>query len=78
MALINCPDCDKEVSDQAPTCPNCGRPLKKASNSHQNVKVEGKSEGCFLQTLNVGCIIFFIIIGLFILIGIIATITSSA
>ena len=29
MALINCPECGKEVSDKAGTCPNCGYPLKK-------------------------------------------------
>lgn len=28
MALIKCPDCGKKISDQAPTCPNCGRPIK--------------------------------------------------
>lgn len=27
MALIKCPECDKEVSDKALTCPHCGRPL---------------------------------------------------
>jgi zinc ribbon protein len=27
MALISCPECGKEVSDQAPTCPNCGAPI---------------------------------------------------
>ena len=26
MALINCPECDREVSDKAPTCPHCGVP----------------------------------------------------
>ena len=26
MPLIKCPDCEKEISDQAPTCPHCGRP----------------------------------------------------
>ena len=26
MALINCPDCNKEISDLAPACPHCGRP----------------------------------------------------
>lgn len=26
MALIKCPDCGKEFSDQATRCPNCGRP----------------------------------------------------
>jgi predicted amidophosphoribosyltransferase len=26
MALIPCPDCGKEFSDQAKKCPNCHRP----------------------------------------------------
>lgn len=29
MALINCPECGKEISDQAETCPNCGIALKR-------------------------------------------------
>ena len=28
MSLINCPDCDKEISRSAKTCPNCGKELK--------------------------------------------------
>lgn len=32
MALINCPECGKEVSDKAKTCPNCGNPLKPDNN----------------------------------------------
>lgn len=27
MPLISCPDCEREVSDRAPTCPSCGCPL---------------------------------------------------
>lgn len=27
MALINCPECNAEVSDKAPTCPRCGAPV---------------------------------------------------
>jgi len=30
MALIECPDCGKQVSDAAPTCVGCGRPLRAA------------------------------------------------
>lgn len=26
MALVQCPDCGKDVSDQAPACIHCGRP----------------------------------------------------
>ena len=29
MAIINCPECLKEVSANAKMCPNCGFPLKK-------------------------------------------------
>ena len=27
MALIKCPECGREVSDRASSCPNCGCPL---------------------------------------------------
>ena len=27
MPLINCPDCDKQVSSSAPACPGCGSPI---------------------------------------------------
>lgn len=26
MALIQCPDCGRDMSSEAPACPNCGRP----------------------------------------------------
>jgi hypothetical protein len=27
MALINCPDCGRQCSSEAPSCPGCGRPI---------------------------------------------------
>ena len=27
MALVKCPECGKEISNQAASCPNCGMPL---------------------------------------------------
>jgi hypothetical protein len=30
MALIRCPDCNAQISDAAPTCPHCGRPMAAA------------------------------------------------
>jgi len=32
MGLITCPDCKKEISDTATSCPNCGSPLWKGFN----------------------------------------------
>ena len=29
MALITCPECGKEISSQASSCPNCGAPVAK-------------------------------------------------
>ena len=28
MGLIECPDCQKQMSDAAAFCPNCGRPMQ--------------------------------------------------
>ena len=62
MAIINCPDCNKEISNQAQNCPNCGYPISGSSNSQSPPKiVVQKNEGCFLQTLNIGCLIILII-----------------
>jgi len=33
MALINCPECNKEISDKAPACPGCGSPIAAAKES---------------------------------------------
>lgn len=40
MALISCPDCNKEVSDSAPACPGCGAPIAS--------KVEAPQRGDFI------------------------------
>ena len=37
MALINCPECNKQISDKANSCPNCGYPI---SPSESNKKVD--------------------------------------
>lgn len=31
MAIITCPECGKEISDQATSCPNCGYPIKETT-----------------------------------------------
>lgn len=34
MALLACPDCGHNCSDQAPACPNCGRGLRLPEKSY--------------------------------------------
>lgn len=40
MAVINCPECGKEISDQAETCIHCGYPIKKKSARKQDLTGE--------------------------------------
>ena len=40
MPIINCPDCDKEISDAATACPNCGRPNAVVSKIEKSDKKE--------------------------------------
>lgn len=39
MALIKCPECGKEISDKAATCPNCGMPLRKEDRGTYDVTI---------------------------------------
>jgi endogenous inhibitor of DNA gyrase (YacG/DUF329 family) len=41
MALINCPECQKEVSDTVKACPNCGAQVQKLIK--QRIKAEKKA-----------------------------------
>jgi uncharacterized membrane protein YvbJ len=40
MALINCPDCQTEVSDKADKCPKCGYPLNVNLQTDKSIKIE--------------------------------------
>ncbi len=69
MALITCPECGTSVSDKAEKCPQCAYPINKSNNPPppNNVKTEvvvQPKEGCFLQTLNAGCMIVAVIVGI--------------
>lgn len=35
MALINCPECDKQISDKAKACPNCGFPIEEMNKPNE-------------------------------------------
>ncbi len=65
MALIKCPECGATISNKAEKCPKCAFPIKSINvvspqNSTQTVVVS--KERCFLQALNVGCMIVVVII----------------
>ena len=68
MALITCPDCGKEHSDQAVACPQCGRPNKPPINKSVSPNPSGdqsdKKQGCFI-----GCLGFFVFVMLMGLLG---------
>jgi len=51
MALVTCPDCSREVSSNAVSCPHCGAPLRNAAKPTVVAK-----EGFFLRTMNAGCL----------------------
>lgn len=36
MALIKCPECDRDISDKASACPNCGYPIAKYLNNNED------------------------------------------
>lgn len=38
MALINCPECGRQVSSQAEKCPGCGFPIRNYAENFQNSK----------------------------------------
>lgn len=35
MALINCPECNKQISDKAKACPNCGFPIEEINKPNE-------------------------------------------
>ena len=43
MALIQCPECGKEVSDQSDKCLNCGFPLKKTGKPAESTGRKNKT-----------------------------------
>lgn len=54
MALVRCVDCSKLVSDSASACPNCGRPMQRATNAFAD-SPPPQTAGC----LKIGFILLF-------------------
>lgn len=73
MALILCPECKREISDAAQSCPHCGHPISSNSKTPQQVEVTSIK----ISTKNPQKIIFGIIGVLAIIAVIIVAITIS-
>lgn len=52
MPLVTCPDCNAEISDAAPSCPKCGRPMSKEQ-LQQSVPPP-KKKGRLWKTIGIG------------------------
>lgn len=66
MALIRCPECHNDVSDQAPTCPHCGCPIKKEtyySTMEKNTIRQVNSELKGKHMFGIVCGFFIVLIG---------------
>jgi len=46
MALINCPECGKEISDKAASCPNCGATVKRKFCQHCGEAIDNDCVVC--------------------------------
>lgn len=74
-----CPYCAEEILIDAKKCKFCGEYLDenlRKQNKPPETKVVAK-EGCFLQTLNAGCVFILILIGGIILAGIIISLLNK-
>ena len=44
MAMINCPECGKEISNKAATCPNCGCPISENNEGKKTFSLQSQEE----------------------------------
>lgn len=60
MALIKCPECGKEISNKASSCPGCGYPINKTEveTEQDRINIRGKNKG--KNFLAFGIILFFV------------------
>jgi hypothetical protein len=70
MALISCPECGREVSDKAPTCPTCGAPIASQPSARSPIYVSAspQPEKKNISCLQGGCVILLVLF----LIGLVA------
>ena len=67
MPLMNCPDCGKEISDAAISCPNCGLPrpmYELQSRARKQVEAEAEQERVTLMRWFFALSAFFALVAL--------------
>lgn len=45
MSLINCYECNKQISDMANACPHCGAPIKPNKSNTNKIYIENAAKG---------------------------------
>ncbi len=74
MALIKCPECQKEISEDAPQCPNCGKPNNKVRHRNRS-NVQGG--GCLMFIIGIVlCVISPFLGGIVAIVGLIVLLIS--
>jgi uncharacterized membrane protein YvbJ len=59
MAIITCPECGKEISDQASSCPGCGHPSQAQQKTAESQEKSGS--GCGSLIVGIVCFLLFVI-----------------
>jgi zinc ribbon protein len=62
MPLIACPDCGKQISDQAPACPHCGYPISQKQHAIAKPPPETAAKPQS-QALALGCLFVLLLAG---------------
>jgi hypothetical protein len=52
MALIDCPECGRQVSDRAPSCPHCGFPIASSAPAPRDNAPEQRPEAAAATPAN--------------------------
>jgi len=59
MALIRCPECQKEISDKAYACPHCGNPMKDFPTQESQ-----KSSDRFWKSMVITTLVFYVLVAI--------------
>lgn len=79
MALITCPECKKEVSDKASSCPSCGCPIHSDKKTTQTLNSHPQQDRVqTIQETSKKWKTFQLLGGISIVIGIVCLIASSS